>query len=89
MHDDNTFGTTGEGASFSRRQKMRAHEALLAAGIGAERILPAVMVCSIDEDARRLADFAAMGSCFPPSPAAVFTCDDRVLSDLVRAGGRG
>jgi 4-hydroxy-tetrahydrodipicolinate synthase len=59
-----TFGTTGEGASFSRRQKQVAHEALLQSGVSPRQLLPAVMSCAIDEAAAQLADIAALGCAY-------------------------
>ncbi|HEY4201267.1 MAG TPA: dihydrodipicolinate synthase family protein [Devosiaceae bacterium] len=56
-----TFGTTGEGTSFSGREKRAAHAALLAAGIAPTQLLPAVMACAVDEAAGQLADIADIG----------------------------
>jgi 4-hydroxy-tetrahydrodipicolinate synthase len=48
------FGTTGEGASFSIRQKIDALDALIVAGIDPARLLPGVMSPTIDDAAAML-----------------------------------
>ena len=50
-----TFGTTGEGASFSVGQKIAALEKLAAAGIDMARFMPAVMSPTVDDAAQMLA----------------------------------
>jgi 4-hydroxy-tetrahydrodipicolinate synthase len=56
-----TFGSTGEGVSFSTAQKQAAHRALLAAGIKPEQILPAVMASSVAQAAEELRDAVSLG----------------------------
>ena len=56
-----TFGTTGEGASLSTRQKLAALEALRAAGADLGRQIPAVMTPSLDDAAAMLAGLDALG----------------------------
>lgn len=56
-----TFGTTGEGASFSGREKLEAHRGLLQAGISPKHLLPAVMSTSLDEGATQLAEIFSIG----------------------------
>jgi 4-hydroxy-tetrahydrodipicolinate synthase len=56
-----TFGTTGEGASFSSREKLAAHQALIAGGIAPRQLLPAIMACALDEGATQLAELAGLG----------------------------
>ncbi|QDY71083.1 dihydrodipicolinate synthase family protein [Qingshengfaniella alkalisoli] len=48
------FGTTGEGASFSSREKCAALEALRNQGADMSRHIPAVMAASVDEAAMML-----------------------------------
>jgi len=52
------FGSTGEGASFSVREKIRALEALTAAGIDPGRLIPATMSAALD-DAVEIVRFGA------------------------------
>ena len=56
------FGTTGEGQSFSVAERRAGLEALLAAGIGPQRLLPAVGACALP-DAIELARHAVAGGC--------------------------
>lgn len=56
-----TFGTTGEGASFSSAQKIAALEALKAEGAELSRHIPAVMTPAADEAARMIAAAARLG----------------------------
>ncbi|RYE11235.1 MAG: dihydrodipicolinate synthase family protein [Hyphomicrobiales bacterium] len=56
-----TFGSTGEGVSFSTAQKQAAHRALLAAGIKPEQLLPAVMSSSVGQAADEMRDAASLG----------------------------
>lgn len=56
-----TFGSTGEGVSFSSEQKRQAHRALLNAGIKPEQLLPAVMASSVAQAAEELRDVASIG----------------------------
>jgi 4-hydroxy-tetrahydrodipicolinate synthase len=56
-----TFGTTGEGTSFSSREKLAAHQTLIAGGVTPRRILPAIMACALDEGATQLAELAGLG----------------------------
>jgi 4-hydroxy-tetrahydrodipicolinate synthase len=56
-----TFGSTGEGVSFSSEEKRVANEALLAGGVRADQLLPAIMVSSVDTAARELRDIARLG----------------------------
>lgn len=45
------FGTTGEGASFSAREKIAALEALASAGTDMSRQMPGIIAASVDEAA--------------------------------------
>jgi 4-hydroxy-tetrahydrodipicolinate synthase len=56
-----TFGTTGEGASLSTREKLDALAALRAAGADMGRQVPGVMAASLDEAAAMLAGIEALG----------------------------
>lgn len=56
-----TFGSTGEGVSFSTAQKAAAHRALLTAGISPQQILPAVMTSSVQQAADELRDVVSLG----------------------------
>ncbi|MCB1550202.1 MAG: dihydrodipicolinate synthase family protein, partial [Hyphomicrobiaceae bacterium] len=56
-----TFGTTGEGASFSVAQKLDAVRKLVAAGIAPERLTPGVMSPTVDEAAAMLAGLDRLG----------------------------
>jgi 4-hydroxy-tetrahydrodipicolinate synthase len=56
-----TFGTTGEGASFSTNEKIEALGALRDAGADMGRHIPAVMTASSDEAGRLVAEIAALG----------------------------
>ena len=56
-----TFGSTGEGVSFSSDQKNAANQALLAGGVRPDQLLPAIMVSAVDTAARELKDTAALG----------------------------
>ena len=56
-----TFGSTGEGVSFSSQEKLAANKALLAAGVRPDQMLPAIMVSSVDTAARELRDIAELG----------------------------
>ncbi len=56
-----TFGSTGEGVSFSSSQKAIAHRALLAAGIKPEQILPAVMTSSMQQAGDEYSDAVSLG----------------------------
>jgi 4-hydroxy-tetrahydrodipicolinate synthase len=55
-----TFGTTGEGASFTVAQKVASLEALGQAGIDMTRLMPAVMSPTVDGAARNLAALARL-----------------------------
>ncbi|SMY06305.1 dihydrodipicolinate synthase family protein [Flavimaricola marinus] len=55
------FGTTGEGASFSTGEKAEALAALIAAGIPADRQVPAIMTPVLTEAADMLAAAEAQG----------------------------
>ena len=57
-----TFGTTGEGASFSTRQKIAALNAMAADGVDLGRHIPGVISPTID-DAVQLVDAAAELGC--------------------------
>jgi 4-hydroxy-tetrahydrodipicolinate synthase len=59
-----TFGTTGEGASFSGREKLAAHHGLVRAGISPRRLLPVVMSSSLDEGATQLAEIFSIGCAY-------------------------
>lgn len=54
------FGSTGEGPSFSVREKMAALEALVAAGIDPGRLIPASMSAALD-DVVEMVRFGAAG----------------------------
>jgi len=56
-----TFGSTGEGVAFSPAQKRAALEAMLAAGIRPDQMLPAIMTSALDQAATEMADAAALG----------------------------
>ncbi len=56
-----TFGTTGEGASFSTNEKIAALRALSDAGADMGRQIPSVMTPSSDEAGRMIAEIAALG----------------------------
>lgn len=56
-----SFGTTGEGASFSTAQKIAALRALSAAGHPMARQIPAIMTTSVDDAGRLLAGLADLG----------------------------
>jgi 4-hydroxy-tetrahydrodipicolinate synthase len=56
-----TFGSTGEGVAFSSPEKREAVEALLAAGIRTDQLLPAIMTSSVGTAAQELADLAELG----------------------------
>ncbi len=56
-----TFGSTGEGVSFSSAAKRAAHQALLDAGIKPEQLLPAVMASSVAVAAAEFRDAVSLG----------------------------
>lgn len=56
-----TFGTTGEGASFSTNEKIAALHALRDAGADMSRQIPSVMTPSSDEAGHMIAEIAALG----------------------------
>lgn len=56
-----TFGTTGEGASFSTGEKIAALRALRDAGADMSKQIPSVMTPSSDEAGRLIAEIAALG----------------------------
>jgi len=56
-----TFGSTGEGVAFSSPEKREAVEALLAAGIRTDQLLPAIMTSSVGTAAQELAGLAELG----------------------------
>jgi 4-hydroxy-tetrahydrodipicolinate synthase len=56
-----TFGTTGEGASFSTVEKMAALAGLKAAGLDMGRQVPGVMTPTLDDAARMLRAVADLG----------------------------
>jgi len=56
-----TFGTTGEGASFSTAQKLAALETLKAGGVDMGRQLPAVMTASFDDAVTSLIAYGELG----------------------------
>ena len=56
-----TFGTTGEGASFSTNEKIAALRALRDAGADMGKQIPSVMTPSSDEAGRLIAEIAALG----------------------------
>ena len=56
-----TFGTTGEGASLSSRQKIAAMHALKAAGADMSRHIPSVMTPTADEAGAMIAAAASLG----------------------------
>jgi 4-hydroxy-tetrahydrodipicolinate synthase len=56
-----TFGTTGEGASFSTREKIAALKALKAAGADMKRQVPAVMTPTLDDAAQMVMAIADLG----------------------------
>ncbi len=55
-----TFGTTGEGASFSTNEKIAALRALRDAGADMSKQIPSVMTPSSDEAGRLIAEIAAL-----------------------------
>jgi len=57
-----SFGTTGEGASFSTNEKIVALRAIKAAGADMARQIPSIMTPSSDEAGRMLAEVAALGA---------------------------
>lgn len=56
-----TFGTTGEGASLSTRQKVAALGAMKAAGLDMARQIPAIMTPTLDDAAAMLSAVAEAG----------------------------
>ncbi len=56
-----TFGTTGEGASFSTAEKLTALKALKAAGADMRRQVPGVMTPTLDDAAQMLVGIAELG----------------------------
>lgn len=56
-----TFGTTGEGASLSTDEKLKALTALRSAGADMSRQVPAVMTPTLDDAVRTLAGIAEFG----------------------------
>lgn len=56
-----TFGTTGEGASFSTAQKIAALKDLKAAGADMRRQIPAVMTPALDDAAESLVAYSELG----------------------------
>ena len=56
-----TFGTTGEGVSFSTSQKIEALRGLVCEGADMGRQVPAIMTPGIDEAGRMVAEVAALG----------------------------
>jgi len=56
-----TFGTTGEGASFSTREKLAALKGLKAAGADMSRQVPGVMTPTLDDAAEMLVGIAELG----------------------------
>nr|WP_272212029.1 dihydrodipicolinate synthase family protein [Marinicella sp. W31]MDC2877924.1 dihydrodipicolinate synthase family protein [Marinicella sp. W31] len=56
------FGTTGEGASFSTRQKVEALRALAEAGMDMKRHIPGVVASALDEAAGMLSAIAEVGA---------------------------
>lgn len=88
-----TFGTTGEGASFSTNEKIEALRALRDAGADMSRQIPSVMTPSSDEAGRLIAEIAALGCraalVLPPFYYASATEDGIVAffeTALARAG---
>ncbi|WP_449395949.1 dihydrodipicolinate synthase family protein [Devosia riboflavina] len=57
-----TLGTTGEGASFSTREKLKALGELKAAGANMGRQVPAVMTPTLDDAAEMLTGLGALGA---------------------------
>ncbi len=55
------FGTTGEGASFSSHEKIEALSGLIAAGVPADRQIPAIMTPVLTEAAEMLAASESLG----------------------------
>lgn len=56
-----TFGTTGEGVSFSTGEKLRALHDLKAAGADMERQLPAIMTSSLSDAVESLITYSDLG----------------------------
>lgn len=56
-----TFGTTGEGASLSTDEKLKALTALRGVGADMSRQIPAVMTPTLDDAVRTLAGIAELG----------------------------
>lgn len=71
------FGTTGEGPSFPVAERLRAIEAVIAGGVPAHRLLPAVMTASASEGREMFRAIAAM-NCRAAliMPPFFFQCDD-------------
>lgn len=55
------FGTTGEGTALSAQERMAALEAVIAAGIPADRIIPAVGCCDVPTTVALSAHAALLG----------------------------
>lgn len=55
------FGSTGEGPSFSTRQRLRALETLARSGVPMDRLIPAAMSSAVDDTATLLAASAELG----------------------------
>ncbi|RYH00942.1 dihydrodipicolinate synthase family protein [Salipiger sp. IMCC34102] len=60
-HMVSTFGTTGEGASFSVEQKLSAMAEMKAAGLDMSRQVPGVIAASLDDAARLVRGYADLG----------------------------
>lgn len=56
-----TFGSTGEGVSFSAAQRLAAHQSLLMNGIRPEQLLPAIMATSVQAAGEELGELARLG----------------------------
>lgn len=63
------FGTTGEGASFSAREKIAALTAMAQSGMDMSRQVPGIMCCSVDDGAalyRAMADLGCRAALIIP-----------------------
>ena len=60
-HGVSLFGSTGEGASFSVEERMAALEAVLAAGVPAQHLLPATGCAAFPDTLRLTCHAVAQG----------------------------
>ncbi|MBY8975640.1 dihydrodipicolinate synthase family protein [Rhodobacteraceae bacterium NNCM2] len=89
------FGTTGEALSVSMRARMAAVEALVDAGIPADRLVPGTGLCSLEETRRLTAharDLGCAGVMTLPPFFYTGASEDglvRYFSELIDAEGQG